>query len=1309
MKKQLLTLTILLLSFTAVAQDYSVPLDVEHWNSAFTGPVTEFASSIRCSTVGYRNQSEFQTKHIFDLADRDVYIKWKKNNYNNFMRGSVGIAYTNAKERYAASSSYGHVYPNDTWLYTHIKVNSVDKSYSVVTSTANYDNAGGTVANSTSGVIPDNRWNRIQMGSLNLGMADTKNASAYIEVGELKITNDIPAAPEAPFVMETDAVYDFSDGNIPSNFTINGNWSIDTLESPNGNSMYIYGNLNDSVSVSVTNACAVIVKYKEDYQGGGSAVTAGNTQRLYAYQNGDIYMGFVVYSGGTTAYASDWREMIFPVDVSGTVNFTFKFLLYNGQKLWIDEIRVLKSKGSNTAPSDISLSNLSINENSAVGTSVANITVTDADANDKPALQLVSGTGSEDNSFFRFNGDKLILLKSPDYETNSELHVRIKATDESLESIEESFIISVNDVNEAPVAEDGQVFDINENSSYTVLGTVQAEDEDSNSTLYFSILSSDYEGAFTINHTSGNIIFDPQEDCVEIDPETGEIDCSNLYDLNFEFTSQYTLEIRVYDNGDLSDTTFVIIDINDVNETPVIGNGQVFDIDENSTVNASAGTVFAIDEDAGTTLAYSIESGNDAGMFAIDASTGEITAVSSALDFESTSSYSLGVKVSDGSLSDTKTVTININDVNEAPVITDSQVFDIDENSATGTVVGTVLASDEDAGTTLEYSILLGPGYNGGFNINSSTGEITSDMELDFETTEHYIFTVRVSDGSLTYDNDIRINVNNVNEAPVIVSGQTFNINENSSTGTAVGIVSASDVDAGTILKYSIESGNDAGRFAINTSTGEIIAASDALDFEATNSYTLDIEVSDETLNDVKSITININNVNDNTPVVESAEITIDEGTANGTVIYTLVMSDADGDLNPLTFTSTAGHDALNLVGDDIVVVDATKLDYETDQTITFKGYVSDGTLNGYATITINLNNLNDNTPVMANLNLSVRERQSNGMVLATFAATDADGSLNHITYSFVTGEGHPAFTITGDELIVTDGGLLDFETEPSITMQVEISDGTHTSTADINITVTDVADDAPSITAQPQSVEVCYGEQAILNVTAEGDGTLTYDWLSNGISLGKPDNATLTLEVGEADETAIYSCKVASEFGEAVTQTVTAKMRDMLTVDLGDDVTISTSESVTLDAGVGYSNYQWSDNSGAQTLLVEGSVYGKGTHFISVEVTDDFGCPVSDEVIVEVTVATDINETTISDVKIYPNPASDYVFAQATGISETLTIEFINMAGQRVLVKQLSGLQSAEKIDLTGLKNGMYIVKIYNHNYQKTERIIIR
>jgi hypothetical protein len=50
-----------------------------------------------------------------------------------------------------------------------------------------------------------------------------------------------------------------------------------------------------------------------------------------------------------------------------------------------------------------------------------------------------------------------------------------------------------------------------------------------------------------------------------------------------------------------------------------------------------------------------------------------------------------------------------------------------------------------------------------------------------------------------------------------------------------------------------------------------------------------------------------------------------------------------------------------------------------------------------------------------------------------------------------------------------------------------------------------------------------------------------------------------------------------------------------------------------------------------------------------------------------------------------------------------------MNMAGQGVLVKQLSGLQSAEKIDLTGLKNGMYIVKIYNDNYQKTERVIIR
>ena len=68
-------------------------------------------------------------------------------------------------------------------------------------------------------------------------------------------------------------------------------------------------------------------------------------------------------------------------------------------------------------------------------------------------------------------------------------------------------------------------------------------------------------------------------------------------------------------------------------------------------------------------------------------------------------------------------MTINLNNLNEAPVVND-QSFSVNENAANGTVVGTVVASDPDAGDTLGYAITAG-NTGGAFAINASTGEIT--------------------------------------------------------------------------------------------------------------------------------------------------------------------------------------------------------------------------------------------------------------------------------------------------------------------------------------------------------------------------------------------------------------------------------------------------------------------------------------------------------------------------------------------------------------------------------------------------------
>ena len=67
------------------------------------------------------------------------------------------------------------------------------------------------------------------------------------------------------------------------------------------------------------------------------------------------------------------------------------------------------------------------------------------------------------------------------------------------------------------------------------------------------------------------------------------------------------------------------------------------------------GTVESSDADQNDTHSYSIGGGNDEAIFAIDANTGELSVASNTqFDFESKSSYSLNVNVSDG-LSTTET------------------------------------------------------------------------------------------------------------------------------------------------------------------------------------------------------------------------------------------------------------------------------------------------------------------------------------------------------------------------------------------------------------------------------------------------------------------------------------------------------------------------------------------------------------------------------------------------------------------------------------------------------------------------------
>jgi uncharacterized protein YjdB len=219
------------------------------------------------------------------------------------------------------------------------------------------------------------------------------------------------------------------------------------------------------------------------------------------------------------------------------------------------------------------------------------------------------------------------------------------------------------------------------------------------------------------------------------------------------------------------------------NQAPNIQN-QNFQINENSANSTTVGTVVATDPNVGQTLTYSIISGNTNTAFAIGATSGILTvANSAALNFETTSLFSLVVKVQDngtGALSSQATITVTVINLNEAPVI-NNQSFSVAENSANGTNVGSVIASDPDAGQTKTFSIVSG-NTGTAFSINAATGVLTvaSSSAVNFASSPIFNLVVKVQDngvGNLSSQATITINVlsNNICTATGNITYQVWN------------------------------------------------------------------------------------------------------------------------------------------------------------------------------------------------------------------------------------------------------------------------------------------------------------------------------------------------------------------------------------------------------------------------------------------------------------------------------------------------------------------------------------------------------
>ena len=529
-------------------------------------------------------------------------------------------------------------------------------------------------------------------------------------------------------------------------------------------------------------------------------------------------------------------------------------------------------------------------------------------------------------------------------------------------------------------------------------------------------------------------------------------------DYNGSDSFSYTLT-----QGDKTSSADVMVTIEAVNDAPSIDIPSTIEVEEGQTAVITV-SVSDVDEDE-LTLTLG---GTDADSFNL--SDESVLTFKEAPDYETKTSYSITLTLTDGTETVTKDVTIIITDINDAaPVFTSEATFSAAENQ---TAIGTVTATDPE-GDSFSFSI------SGSELSITSEGVLSFTSAPDYETKATYTATVTAVD---TEDNsatqDITVNVTNVNDnSPVFTSNTTFSAEENQ---TSIGTVTVADAD-----------GDDIG-FTVSGDELEISSSGDltfitAPDYEAKITYTATVTASDGANSVTQNITVNVINVNDVAPEFTSeATFSADE---NQTAIGTVTATDVDSD--DVAFT-VSGSELTITTNGILTFTDAP--DYETKTTYTATVTASDGTNSSTQEIVVNIINLNDNGPSFTSIpTFSIEENQT---AIGTVTATDADGD-------------DVAFTVSGSELSITSTGVLsfisapDYETKTTYTATVTASDGANSSAQDISINVININDNSPVITSSA-NFSSDENQTAIGTVTAtdaDGDG-IVYSISSSDITI---------------------------------------------------------------------------------------------------------------------------------------------------------------------------------------------------------------
>ncbi|XP_072246399.1 cadherin-23-like [Leuresthes tenuis] len=493
-------------------------------------------------------------------------------------------------------------------------------------------------------------------------------------------------------------------------------------------------------------------------------------------------------------------------------------------------------------------------EGLSIGTSFFRVQVEDPDEDKNGQITMALQMGMPRLDFY-LNTSTGILTSTAvlDREQIGQYHLRIIAYDAGKfpRTSTSTLTVTVLDVNDETPTFNPRVYNVSLKESVPrdhIVARLSCSDNDAglNAELSYFITDGNQDGKFSVGFRDGIV-----KTVVSLDRET---------------QAAYTLVIEAIDNGPAGSrrtgTATVFVEVQDVNDNrPIfLQNSYETSILETVPRGTSILQVQATDADQGENgrVLYRILTGNSNNLFSIDRQTGLLTRGLRVLDRETSSSHVLEVEAynsDEGSMRSAVRVIIYVDDANdEVPVFTQQQYnrLGLRETAGIGTSVIVVRATDPDTGDGGAVAYALVSGSDRKFEVDVSTGLVTTVDYLDYETKTTYLMNVSATDQAPPFHQGFcTVYVTLLNELDEAVAffsaGYEASLRENIATGTEVVQVQAQSADNLNQLTYRFDPDTSPAAlalFKIDSVTGRITVTG-LLDRERGDFYTLTVVADD--------------------------------------------------------------------------------------------------------------------------------------------------------------------------------------------------------------------------------------------------------------------------------------------------------------------------------------------------------------------------------------------------------------------------------------------------------------------------------